>query len=135
MGSTARWTPADLRAHQAKRETEPRQKYRNKIVVVDGITFQSKKEGDHYLLLKMRERMGEIEQFDRQPVFPLHVTNPQGEKVFLGNYTADFRYFEHYCGSLVLRIIDVKSKATRTEAYVRAKKHAEIEYGITVIEL
>jgi len=135
MGSTARWSQADLRAHQAKRETEPRQKYRNKFVTVDGIGFQSKKESDHYLLLKMRERMHEIEDLKLQPVFPLYVITPQGHRVAIGDFTPDFRYFEHYCGEMVLRVVDVKSAPTKTEAYQLRKKMAEALYGITIIEV
>jgi Protein of unknown function (DUF1064) len=115
----SRWTLADVRAVQARHaESAPSdRKYKNKIVVIDNITFDSKKEGDHYLLLKMRERMGEISNLDVHPVFPLYVDKPDGRRIHGPVFKADFRYTEHYCGKEIERVVDVKSPVSRTEAY------------------
>lgn len=126
---------ADLRAHQAKMEATATPKYRNKIVLVQGIRFDSKKEADHWLLLQMRERIHEINSLERQPVFPLYIER-DGGRIDIGKFTADFRYFERFAnGAEVLRVIDVKSPVSKTEAYQLRKKIAEAIYGITITEV
>lgn len=122
---------ADLRAHQARRFTAPTQKYHNKITVVEGITFDSKKEANFYLLLKMRERMKEINDLDLQPVFPIYVDTPDRGRIDIGVFKADFRYWEDQ----TLRVVDVKSSVTKTEAYMLRKKLVEAIYNITITEV
>jgi hypothetical protein len=131
----SRWTMADVRAHQAKHEPAAVTKYKNKLVVIEGIAFDSKKEGDHYLLLKMRERLGEIEHLDLQPVFPIYVETPDRGRIAIGVFKADFRYWENYCGTAILRVVDVKSPVTKTEAYQLRKKLVEAIYNITITEV
>lgn len=131
----SRWTLADVRAHQAKHEPAVLTKYKNKLVVIDGITFDSKKEGDQYLLLKMRERLHEIDRLELQPVFPIYIDTPDRGRIGIGVFKADFRYWEHYCGKDTLRVVDVKSTATKTEAYQLRKKLVEAIYNITITEV
>lgn len=132
---------ADIRAIEQRRKDAAapppaaRQKFGNQKVQHDGIWFDSKKEGERYLFLKMRERLGEIDSLDLQPVFPIVVIDPDGVRQHCGDYTADFRYWEKYCGSAVLRIEDTKSKATKTEAYQLRKVLIEKLYKITIIEV
>jgi hypothetical protein len=129
------WTMADVRAvqarHAASAPAPPRQKFGNKKVTVDNILFDSKKESDRYLFLRMRERLGEIQSLDLQPVFPIVVIDPDGVKHHCGDYTADFRYWE----GLHLHIEDTKSKATKTEAYQLRKTIIEALYKITIEEV
>jgi hypothetical protein len=111
-----RWTMADVRAHQSKIDApvpEPRKKFGNKNVLIDGIVFDSKKEGEHYLLLKMRQRLNEIDGLEMQPVFQIYIDTPDRGRIDCGDFTPDFRYWEHYCGKDVLRVVDVKSSATK----------------------
>ena len=127
---------ADVRA---KQRTTPAQKtehkYLNQIVVIDGITFDSKKEGSHYLLLKMRERMGEITNLRLQPVFPLYIDKPDGRRIHGKVFKPDFAYTEH-CGDQDLeRVVDVKSPVSRTEAYQLRKWLFENLYDMKLIEL
>ncbi len=115
-------------------------KYRAKKIVIDGIKFDSQKEGRRYLELKLLERAGKIMQIELQPVFPLIInTKPvllrsdrykNGRKA---KYTADFRYLDRETGYRVIE--DVKSKATRTEAYVLRKGIVEAIYGILIVEI
>jgi len=128
---------ADVRAVQARHaeSAPPAKKYKNKIVVIDNITFDSKKEGDHYLLLKMRERMGEITNLNLQPEFPLYVTKPDGRRVYGPVFTPDFQYTEHYCGKDIERVVDVKSPVSRTEAYQLRKWFFEQLYEMPLIEI
>lgn len=48
-----------------------KEKYKNKKVTVDGITFDSRKEANRYCELKMLERAGQITDLDLQKVFVL----------------------------------------------------------------
>ena len=88
-------------------------KYRNIKTQVDGITFDSKKEADRYIQLKLLVQSGYISHLRLQPNFPLMVN---GKKI--GKYVADFSYIKNG----VKIIEDVKSKATMTPVYRMKKK-------------
>ncbi|CAI1246733.1 Protein of uncharacterised function (DUF1064) [Serratia ficaria] len=96
-------------------------KYGNKKTVVDGFTFDSKKEAAYYGQLKLRQRAGDIVMFLRQ--VPFHL--PGGVK-----YVADFVVFR---ADGVVEVIDVKG--VRTAEYRVKKKLVEHHYPITVIEV
>lgn len=51
--------------------TTSKNKYRNKKVVIDGISFDSTKEGKRYLVLKEAQERGIISDLERQPQFVL----------------------------------------------------------------
>jgi hypothetical protein len=106
---------------EAKR-TKP-SKYRNRKVVVDGITFDSGREAAHYLDLKVRQAAGEIRHLRCHPQFELH--GHDGTRI--GRLAADFEYALVESGELVT--VDVKSKPTRTTAYMLRKRLFEAEYG------
>jgi len=113
-------------------------KYRAEPVFVDGVRFASKKEAARYLELRLWEKAGAIDELVRQPVFPLHVFEiwrSQAPIVIttIGKFTADFQYRNLATGEIVVE--DVKSTATKTEAYRLRKKLAEAIHGITVIEV
>ena len=82
------------------------------------IKFDSIKERDYYLVLKDRERRGEISQLSRQ--YPIEIQpsfeTPSGEKIRAIVYYADFVYYE----GGKLHIIDVKGY--KTEVYKLKKK-------------
>lgn len=135
----SRWTAADVARVQARHvATVPpaRAKFGNTKQTIDGITFDSKKEAEFYLLLKMRERLKEIDGLELQPVFDLYVDTPTRGRISVGKFTPDFRFWEHVPGGEdVLRVVDVKSEPTKTEAYRLRKKLAEAIYGIAIIEV
>lgn len=84
-----------------------RSKYGNKLTVLDGIKFHSKKEAGRYAELKLLERGGKIYGLRLQPRYPLMVDD---EKV--GTYVGDFFYFE--AGMMAQRVVeDVKGYQTR----------------------
>ena len=101
-------------------------KYRNRKAeyydpgLKDTITFDSEKERNYYLILKDRERRGEIIDLNRQveieiqPGFIL----PSGEKIRPITYRADFTYYDNIDSSV--HIIDVKGY--KTEIYKLKKK-------------
>ena len=87
-----------------------------------------------------KKRAGKITQLDLQPVFPLHIN---GQPILIrsdrykngrkAKYTADFKYLDCETGCHVIE--DVKSKATRTEAYVLRKAIVETIYNIRIVEI
>lgn len=96
-----------------------RPKYGNKKVVIDGIPFDSTKEGKRYLVLKEAERNGLISELTLQPRWVLLPAKKEQyiehkktkdvvrERTILQpiRYTADFSYIKD--GSLIVE--DVKS--------------------------
>lgn len=118
--------PADVLARngltaEAKR-TKPA-KYRNRKVTVDGFLFDSQREAAEYLTLKTRELAGEICYLRCHPEFDLH--GHDGARI--GRLTTDFEYALVESGELI--VVDVKSKPTRTTAYMLRKRLFEAEYG------
>ena len=88
-------------------------KYRNQPTHIDGLRFDSRKEGRRYGELKLLAQAGEIQGLEVHPVFKLFAHGPDGP-VGGRRYTADFRYRE---GNKDV-VEDVKSEPTkRTEAY------------------
>ncbi len=76
-----------------------------------------------------------------QPKLELFIVRdvpPKAERIHIGFFTPDFRYWEKDSGSptgCTLRIEDVKSKSSKTEAYELRKKIAEAIHGITITEV
>jgi hypothetical protein len=86
-------------------------KFHAKKTQIDGIWFDSRAEGMHYLVLKHKERRGEIVGLTLQPEYVLVVN---GE--LIGKYTPDFSYYD--AGNYVCE----DTKGVRTEAFaLRAK--------------
>jgi len=128
--------------HGLVRETPaplvPANKYHAIPVHVDGVRFASKKEAARFLELRTWEKAGFIADLEVQPVFPLHVLElwRSGAPLVIttvGKFTADFRYLQLKTGEIVVE--DVKSQATKTEAYRLRKKLAEAIHGITIVEV
>jgi len=100
-----------------------RSKYNAKKCVIDGIKFDSLKEGRRYQQLKLLEKAGEIENLELQPKYDLMVN---GKKV--GFYKADFRYVEN--GELVVEDV----KGMKTPIYNLKKKMVKAIYNIDIKE-
>lgn len=95
-------------------------KYRSKKVIVDGQTFDSKKEYARWNILKFMEMAGTITVLKRQVVFLLQDSVVlDGRKKPAIRYIADFVYQQK--GQQIVE--DVKSKATRRLPTYRLKKH------------
>lgn len=109
--------------------TQSTSKYLNKKTKVDGITFDSKKEANRYLLLKQMEKEGKINSLKRQVPFPLIRKSKYGREI---RYIADFTYYLD--GWLVVE--DVKSPYTRKNPVYKLKKRLMAElYGIVINEV
>uniref|UniRef100_A8GLP7 DUF1064 domain-containing protein n=1 Tax=Serratia proteamaculans (strain 568) TaxID=399741 RepID=A8GLP7_SERP5 len=96
-------------------------KYKNKKTVVDGFTFDSKKEAEYFGQLQLLKKAGRVVMILRQ--VPFHL--PGGVK-----YIADFVIF--YTDGLV-EVVDVKG--VRTAEYKMKKKLVEFNYPITIREV
>ena len=107
-------------------------KYRNRKTVVDGETFDSRKEANRFCELKLMQRAGEISELRRQVVFTLipaqYVAGKCAERPV--KYVADFVYVDNATGKTVVE--DVKSDATVTPEYVIKRKLMLYRYGIQI---
>lgn len=104
-------------------------KYHARKTTVDGITFDSKREADRYLVLKNREEDGAIEDLRRQVRYELipafDVDGKHYRPVF---YVADFVYVED--GKEVIEDV----KGMRTDVYRLKSKLFARRYGKAIKE-
>lgn len=105
-------------------------KYKNIKVEYDGITFDSKKERDHYIYLKNLEMAGEIKdlrtqiRFELQPKYKINKKRVQAI-----SYIADFIYLKN--GNYIVE----DTKGYRTQIYKIKKKMFEYKYKIEITEV
>jgi len=109
-----------------------RPKYRNVKTEIDGIRFDSKKEGNRYLELKLLERTGVIRDLELQPSFKISpggaVDPATGQKMATRKFTADFQYFDTVLNTTVVEA--VKSPSTAKETAYRLRRQLFLEqYG------
>lgn len=106
-----------------------RSKYRAKKTVVDGITFDSRKEGDRYLVLKGMEEDGSIEDLRRQVRYELiPAFDVDGKHYRPVSYVADFVYRED--GKEIVEDV----KGMRTDVYKLKSKLFARRYGMIIKE-
>ena len=106
-------------------------KYKNRKTLVDGIYFDSKKEAEHYLILKSLEKNGMIKDLEIQKEFELIPKYHNGEKNIRKTvYRADFVY-KNKNDELI--VVDIKGY--RTEIYKLKKKLFEYNYKMRITEL
>jgi len=99
-------------------------KYKNKKVNLDGHVFDSKAEANYYEGLKIRYARGEIQGFERQPVFNLQPAFKKRDKNFQAiTYIADFLV---YLPNGEVEVIDIKGFITQT--FALKKKMFEYKY-------
>lgn len=106
-------------------------KYHAKKTTVDGITFDSKREADRYLILKGMEEDGSIEDLRRQVRYELipafDVDGVHYRPVF---YVADFVYIDKETGEEVVEDV----KGMRTDVYRLKSKLFARRYGKVIKE-
>lgn len=102
-------------------------KYNAVKTIVDGITFDSKREAARYGELKLLEKAGFIRNLELQPQFEFKL-NSDGPVLF--RYKADFRYFE---GSVRVAE-DVKGVETAVFKLKRKLIEAAFRVKITVVK-
>jgi hypothetical protein len=108
-------------------------KYHNKKITIDGILFDSKREGNYYTKLKLMQNAGLIWNLELQKKYILQASFTFNDKKIREiSYYADFVY-EDKDG---LHVIDVKGgNATKTDVYKLKKKLFIKKYGIDIEEI
>lgn len=91
-----------------------KQKFNAKKTIIDGITFDSKREAKHYLVIRDMLKKGEIMNFERQVEIELQpsfttIVNGKKSKVRPIRYVADFVLY--YPGRT--EIVEVKGFSTQ----------------------
>ncbi len=137
--SGSRWTEQDLarlsqrngplRKQQASEVVKAQAKYRNVKTQAEGITFDSKREADYWMLLRLRERACEITDLKRQVELPLCCPNGDGTSSVVSIYKADFVF----CEKGKTHIVDAKGK--RTQMYLLKRKWLALQSGIEIEEV
>ena len=107
-------------------------KYHNKRVIYDGYTFDSIKEKNYYIKLKLLEKAGKIKELELQKEYELQpsfkLNNKTSRKI---TYRADFTYKTTEDDKL--HVVDVKG--FRTDVYRLKKKLFEYKYRIEIEEI
>ena len=122
-------------------------KYHSKKTVMDGITFDSKKEAERYSELKLLERCGAISNLELQKVYELIPAQYElyerygknGQRLKDGKkciekscvYKADFVYIDNETGQQVVEDV----KGFRTKEYKIKKKLMLYIHGIKIKEV
>lgn len=118
-------------------------KYNNKKVELEGITFDSKKEAQHYLELKLLEKAGEISDLERQVKFVLIPAQREPDTIGARGgikkgkllereaaYIADFVYTDKDGNKIV-----EDTKGVKTPEYILKRKLMLEKYGIKIREI
>ena len=107
-------------------------KYHNKKVEYDGYTFDSIREKNYYIKLKLLEKAGKIKELELQKEYELQpsfkINNKTSRKI---TYRADFTYKTTEDDKL--HVVDVKG--FRTDVYRLKKKLFEYKYRIEIEEI
>lgn len=104
-------------------------KYHATKVIVDGITFDSKREAKRYQELKLMERAGAIKDLRRQVRYELlPAFDVQGKRYRPTTYVADFVYTED--GKEVTEDV----KGMKTPVYLLKRKLFAYKYGVSIRE-
>ena len=109
-------------------EEQKANKYKNVKVIYNGKVFDSIKEKNRYLWLKVLEEEGKISELELQKKFLLQESfvNNEGKKERSIYYIADFYYYSKELNCYIAE--DVKSEATKTSTYKIKKKLFEYQY-------
>ena len=101
-------------------------KYFSKKVIINGIKFDSKKEGDRYIQLKMLEKAKLIKNLELQKTFELQPSFKKNGKTYRSiTYKADFYYYDNHLERYVVE----DTKGFKTETYKIKKKLFEYKYS------
>ena len=108
-------------------------KYHSKKTTVDNIIFDSAKEANRYLELKLLLRAGEIKDLVLQQDFELQPSYKKGQKkVAAIKYIADFTYYDIREEKQVIEDV----KGFKTAMYLVKKKMFEYKYPeLEIIEV
>lgn len=118
---------------RARAPRKPRNKYGAEPCQIDGMRFDSKAEGQRYLILKDMQRRGDISGLECHVSFELIPAQViSGKKERPVRYVCDFRYTRK--DGLVV-VEDVKSAPTKTREFILKRKMMWFFHKIAVIEV
>ena len=122
-------------SYRMPRSKQNKNKYGNRKIVIDGISFDSVKEGNHYIELKYRMAAGEIDNLEVHKPFELQPSfrDRDGKWVRPITYQADFVYTDLKTGKQIIE--DVKSAATAKDQVYRLKKKMMMYNGLYIDEV
>ena len=106
-------------------------KYYNKKTVYNGITFDSKKEADRYVVLTLLQKAGKITDLEVQVPFEL-IPSQKVDGLTVERpcvYKADFVYREN--GKMVVE----DTKGVKTKDYIIKRKRMLHVFGIQIREI
>lgn len=108
-----------------------RNKFNAKKTVVDGITFDSRKEAKRYVELRDLERAGDIRDLKRQVRYEIvPAFDVDGKHYRAITYIADFVYTDCETGKEIVEDV----KGVRTDVYrLKAKMFAH-KFGVAILE-
>lgn len=111
-------------------------KYHSKSIIVNGIKFQSKKEGTRYKELLLMEETGEIHDLQRQVKFSLLPSQRIDGKVVEREcaYIADFVYYDSNDNKVVEDVKGYKGGAAYSMFIIKRKMMLYF-YGIRIKEV
>lgn len=124
--------PKKMNCPVTKKITKPKKaKYNNHKVTIDGIKFDSTKEGKRYQQLKQLEKDGEIKDLRLQVKFELQPPINLGyKKIRAINYVADFTYRDNMENLIVEDV-----KGMKTSIYKMKAKMFAYKYGFEISEV
>lgn len=111
-----------------------KQKYRNKKTVVDGITFDSKKEANRYIELKSLQDKGQIQNLRLQVPFELIPSCKLPEPVGRKKTERGVKYYADFVYKQDGKIIVEDTKGKRTPDYIIKRKLMLYIFGIQIRE-
>lgn len=108
-------------------------KYRSKKIIIDGISFDSKREGNRYIELKLLEKAGKIKDLELQHQYELQPSfRKNGKTIRAITYVADFTYFDLER----MRIVVEDVKGFKTDVYMLKRKLFEYKFPeLTIVEV
>ena len=106
-------------------------KYHNTKIIIDGIKFDSKKEGNRYKELKLLEKAGIIDNLKLQVPFEVQPSFKYKNKTISAiTYIADFVYFDNEKNKMIIE----DTKGMKTEVY-KLKRKMMMYQGYEIIEI
>lgn len=134
-GTSTKSNPVPVGAAKSNEEPAKTNKYHNNKVEYDGHVFDSKKERNRYITLRLMQRAKLISNLQLQVTFELEpAVILKGRRKPAIRYFADFTYIVVKTGELVVE--DVKSEKTKTLPEYRTKMHLlKSRYNIEIVEI
>ncbi len=130
------WTQEDVDRHNAKigakmptHVAAKKSKYRNVRTMVDGHKFDSQREAQYWVELKLRQECGEIRELTRQVKYALACPTPDGLQALVSSYVCDFVFFD--VRENRKRLQDIKGQK-ETAMFALKRKWLFLQSGIEI---